>query len=56
MLKNLEYLTLSLIEMLNYDSISGMKTSLKFQQTAKVSDNNLTPCKLSILHEYTYKI
>ena len=36
MLQNVEYLTLPLIKMLNFDSISGMKTSLKFQQTAKV--------------------
>ena len=34
-----EYLTLPLtclIKMLNFDSISGLKTSLEFQQMAKV--------------------
>ena len=56
MLQNVEYLSLPLIKMLNFDSISGLKASLKFQQTAKVSDNNLTICKLSILLKNTYKI
>ena len=46
MLQNVEYLTLLLLKMLNFDSISGMKTSLMFQQTAKVLPyNNLNPCK-----------
>ena len=36
LLRKVEYLTLPLIKMLNFDSISGLKTSLKFQQTAKV--------------------
>ena len=36
MLQHMEYLTILLIKMLNFDSISGLKASLKFQPTAKV--------------------
>ena len=35
-LQNVEYLTLSLAKMLNFDNISELKTSLNFQQKAKV--------------------
>ena len=58
MLQNVEYLILPLIKMLNFDGIFGLKTSLlKVPKNGKgIPDNNLTPCKLSIIRENTYEI
>ena len=57
MLQNMEYLAILLTKMLNFDNISGMKTSLKVPTNGKgIPYNNLTPCKLSILRENTYEI
>ena len=42
--QNVEYPTFPLNRNVKFDSISGLKISLKFQYKAKVPDNNLTPC------------
>ena len=57
MLQNVEYLTLPLIKMLNFDGISGLKISFKFQQKAMVYLIIIwLHANYSILRENTYEI